>query len=160
MGQKSVLVTGGFGYVGSRLTPLLLEKGYRVRVLDLNLYGDFGLDALKKSTQFSDWASRFEFVRGDIRDHEVVANALSGIDSVIHLAAISNDPTGEINETLTRQVNFDAIGMMLKLAKDAGVKRFINASSSSVFGIKGDANVNEVLEHEPLTYYSKYKMLY
>ncbi|SRR6266542_1506033 len=157
--KHSVLITGGFGYVGSRLTPHLLGLGHRVRVLDCLLYTNAGLDALKADPTFAEWKDRFDFVESDIRDPQAVAKALEGIDTVIHLAAISNDPTGEIDEVLTRQVNFDAIGMLLGLAKAKGVKRFINASSSSVFGIKHDPDVTEGLEPEPLTYYSKYKML-
>lgn len=159
MQKQHVLITGGFGYVGSRLTPHLLSLGHTVRVLDCLLYTDAGLAALKADERFSEWKGRFEFVQGDIRDPDVVAKAVEGIDSIIHLAAISNDPTGDIDEVLTRQVNFDAIGVLVSLAKAKGVKRFINASSSSVFGIKHDPDVTEVLEPEPLTFYSKYKML-
>lgn len=154
-----VLVTGGFGYVGSRLTPHLLELGHRVRVLDCLLYTRAGLEALEGDARYGEWKSRFDFVKGDIRDPATVERAMQGVDTVIHLAAISNDPTGDIDEVLTRQVNFDAIGVLLGLARQAGVKRFINASSSSVFGIKHDPDVTEALEPEPLTFYSKYKML-
>ena len=157
--SRKVLVTGGFGYVGSRLTPLLLEKGYFTRVLDLNLYGDYGLEFLQKQPDFPAWKTRFEFIRGDIRDAQVLRKALQGIETVIHLAAISNDPTGEVDETLTRQVNFDALGMMLAISKAEGVNRFINASSSSVFGARKESDINESLEPEPLTAYSRYKML-
>ncbi|MGA2556930.1 MAG: SDR family oxidoreductase [Verrucomicrobiota bacterium] len=157
--MKNILVTGGFGYVGSRLTPHLLEQGHRVRVLDLMLYTRAGLDALRKNPQYANWQSRFELVEGDIRDPAAVSRAVAGVDTVIHLAAISNDPTGEIDEVLTRQVNFDAVGLLLALARAHGVRRFINASSSSVFGIKNAADVTEQLEPEPLTSYSKNKML-
>lgn len=159
MSQNRILVTGGFGYVGSRLTPHLLQLGHHVRVIDLMLYTDSGLAALKQSPSFSEWENRFELVRGDIRNPEDVRNALKGIDTVIHLAAISNDPTGDIDEVLTRQVNFDAVGLLLALAREAGVQRFINASSSSVFGARTEASIDEKLEPAPLTYYSKYKML-
>jgi nucleoside-diphosphate-sugar epimerase len=159
MTPKKILVTGGFGYAGSRLTPHLLGLGHSVRVLDLMLYTRSGLDALQKEKHFADWRSRFELIEGDIRDPQAVHKATSGIDTIIHLAAISNDPTGDIDEVLTRQVNFDAIGLLLATARANGVKRFINASSSSVFGIKDVADVNEQLEPEPLTYYSKYKAL-
>lgn len=154
-----VLITGGFGYVGSRLTPHLLGAGHRVRVIDRMLYSTAGLDSLKASPQFNEWADRFELVQGDIRDPETVARALKGIDTVIHLGAISNDPTGDIDEVLTRQVNFDAIGLLLSVSRKLGVKRFINASSSSVFGIKHEPDVTERLEPEPITFYSRYKML-
>ncbi len=158
MPQK-ILVTGGFGYVGSRLTPHLLRLGHHVRVLDLMLYTTVGLDALQQDNSFSDWKGRFELVVGDIRDPNVVAQAVVGMDAVIHLAAISNDPTGDIDEVLTRQVNFDAVGLLLAAAKSADVKRFINASSSSVFGVRDVADIDESLEPEPITFYSKYKML-
>ena len=159
MSQKNILVTGGFGYVGSRLTPHLLQLGHRVRVIDLMLYTESGLEALRKDPSFGEWESRFELVAGDIRHPDLVREALKGIDTVIHLAAISNDPTGDIDEVLTRQVNFDVVGLLLSLSKEAGVKRFINASSSSVFGARTEASIDERLEPAPITYYSKYKML-
>ncbi|MGE3261179.1 MAG: NAD-dependent epimerase/dehydratase family protein [Bacteriovoracia bacterium] len=156
---KRVLVTGGFGYVGSRLTPHLLEQGHFVRVLDLCLYGEAGVEALKKSPDWAKYKDRFEFLKEDMRDPAVAERAMKSMDSVIHLAAISNDPTGEVDEVITRQNNFDAVGLLLSHAKKSGVKRFINASSSSVFGIKKDPDVSEALEPEPITFYSKYKML-
>jgi nucleoside-diphosphate-sugar epimerase len=159
MSGKRILVTGGFGYVGSRLTPHLLEQGHFVRVLDLLLYTDAGLRELKSHPKFGEWRTRFEWMSGDIRSLERVTAAVQGMDVVIHLAAISNDPTGEIDDVLTRQVNFDAVGLLLARARAAGVTRFINASSSSVFGIKDASDVTEELEPEPLTCYSRYKML-
>lgn len=155
----NVLVTGGMGYAGSRLTPHLLEQGHSVRVLDRMLYGGDGLAALRRHAKFAEFGSRFDLVQGDLREAAVVRQAVKGVDAIVHLAAISNDPTGDIDEVMTRQVNFDAVGMLLAIAKKAGVKRFINASSSSVFGIKSESDVTEVLEPEPITFYSKYKML-
>lgn len=157
--MNHILVTGGFGYVGSRLTPHLLGLGHRVRVLDALLYTRAGLEALERDTCYGNWRSRFELLEADLRDPVAVEKAVGGVDTIIHLGAISNDPTGEIDEVLTRQVNFDAIGMLLASARAAGVRRFINASSSSVFGIKDVPDVTEDLEPEPLTFYSKYKML-
>ena len=157
--QKPILITGGFGYVGSCLTAHLLEHGYKVRVIDLMLYGDSGLQALNKQFSPQLLQEHFSFVQGDIRDPKTVEKAMAGVECIIHLAAISNDPTGEVDETLTRQVNFDAVGLLISLAKKAGVSRFINASSSSVFGIQETAAITEELEPKPLTYYSKYKML-
>src|SRR5437879_2095651 len=107
--MTSILVTGGLGYVGSRLVPHLLGLGHKVRVLDLALYGEHGLRALEREPAWSERRSRFDFVRGDIRDPGAVARSLRGVEVVIHLAAISNDPTGSVDEVLTRQVNFDAI---------------------------------------------------
>ena len=157
--MAKILVTGGFGYVGARLTPHLLALGHHVRVLDLMLYTDAGLDALKGDKSYPQWQSRFELIRGDIRDPQTVAQAVAGREVLIHLAAISNDPTGDIDEVLTRQVNFDAVGLLLAQARAAGVKRFVNASSSSVFGVRDVADIDETLEPEPITFYSKYKML-
>lgn len=159
MTPHHILVTGGFGYVGSRLTPHLLGLGHRVRVLDLLLYGRAGLEALERDPAYAEWKGRLEPVEGDLRDPDTVARAVAGVDSIIHLAAISNDPTGDLDEVLTRQVNFDAVGLLLAQARAAGVRRFINASSSSVFGIKEVPDVTEALEPEPITFYSKYKML-
>jgi len=156
---KKILITGGFGYVGSRLTPHLLSLGYKVRVLDLMLYTHAGVEALKKEPGFKKWENRFELVEGDMRDPAAVQKAVEGVNTVINLAGISNDPTGDIDEVLTRQCDFDAVGLLVALARAAGVKRFINASSSSVFGIKNVSDVTEKLEPEPLTYYSKYKAL-
>src|SRR4051794_31741708 len=98
MTPRKILVTGGFGYVGSRLTPHLLELGHSVRVIDLMLYTKSGLDSLKKNSSYAQWQNRFDLVEGDIRDQEAVRKAVKGIDTIIHLAAISNDPTGDIDE--------------------------------------------------------------
>lgn len=157
--MSRVLVTGGLGYVGSRLVPHLLSLGHEVSVLDLLLYGDAGLAALQSNPRWGEWSPRFELHRGDIRHPGAVLEAISGCDSVIHLAAISNDPTGEIDEVLTRQVNFDAVGQLVAIARESGVSRFINASSSSVFGARAESEIDESLEPEPLTVYSKYKAL-
>jgi nucleoside-diphosphate-sugar epimerase len=160
MTPQHILITGGFGYVGSRLTPHLLALGHQVRVIDRLLYTDSGLAALRNDPRLAaEWNGRFSFHEGDIRDMDTMREVLKDIDIVIHLAAISNDPTGEIDEILTRQVNFDAVGMLIALAREAGVKRFINASSSSVFGTRDESEINESLEPMPITFYSKYKML-
>lgn len=142
----NVLVTGGYGYVGRRLVPFLESKVYKVRVLDVGLFTE------EKHRRAGDFI-------GDIRNRETVREAMQGMDSVVHLAAISSDDTGCIDESLTRQVNFDAVGLLLQEAKRAGVRRFINASSSSVFGPKTEASVTEELEPEPVSLYSKYKAL-
>src|SRR5215218_7083578 len=122
MTSHKVLVTGGFGYVGSRLTPHLLGLGHHVRALDLFLYTGAGKNALESDASYSQWRDRLEILEGDLRDPCVVEKAVAGVDTIIHLAAISNDPTGEIDEVLTRQVNFDAVGMLIASAKRAGVK--------------------------------------
>ena len=148
---KRVMVTGGAGYVGSSLVPKLLAAGNEVAVLDLYIYGDV----------FVDLASRRNLteVKGDLRNPSDVQRALSGCDAVIHLACISNDPSFDLNPELGRSINYDCFRPLVKASKDAGVKRFIYASSSSVYGIKNDTNVTEDLPLDPLTDYSKYKAM-
>ena len=148
---KRVMVTGGAGYVGSSLIPKLLRNGYEVSVLDLYLYGDVFAD-LKSNPGLRE-------TKGDLRNPADVARALEGCDAVIHLACISNDPSFDLNPDLGRSINFDCFRPLVKASKDAGVKRFIYASSSSVYGIKKDMNVTEELALEPLTDYSKYKAM-
>jgi len=148
----NVLVTGGAGYVGSRLVPKLLDEGHRVSVLDLFIYGEGvfnGAGAHPNLTR----------VKGDMRDAATVKRALQGCDAVIHLACISNDPSFELDPDLGRSINYDCFRPLVRAAKDAGVKRFVYASSSSVYGIKGDAEVTEELPLEPLTDYSRYKAM-
>src|SRR6185312_3662163 len=141
---KRVMVTGGAGYVGSNLVPKLLAAGYQVAVLDLYIYGDV----------FANLASNPDLteVKGDLRNPSDVQRALAGCDAVIHLACISNDPSFDLNPDLGRSINYDCFRPLVKASKDAGVKRFIYASSSSVYGIKNDTNVTEELldqEREP-----------
>ena len=148
---KRVMVTGGAGYVGSSLIPKLLRNGYEVSVLDLYLYGDV-FAHLKSNPGLRE-------TKGDLRNPADVARALEGCDAVIHLACISNDPSFDLNPDLGRSINFDCFRPLVKASKDVGVKRFIYASSSSVYGIKKDMNVTEELALEPLTDYSKYKAM-
>src|SRR5712672_283395 len=143
-----VLVTGGAGYVGSSLVPKLLAAGYRASVLDLCIYGDV-LDAHPD----------LRIVKGDLRDPAQVKAALQGCDGVVHLACISNDPSFDLDPHLGRSINFDCFRPLVKASKDAGVRRFIYASSSSVYGIRDEPNVHEDLPLVPLTDYSKYKAM-
>jgi nucleoside-diphosphate-sugar epimerase len=144
---RNVLVTGGAGYVGAVLVPKLLDQGYHVTVLDWFLYGEN-----------PDHANLTK-IKGDLRDHKTVAKTLQNIDAVIHLACISNDPSFELNPELSRTINFDATKNLVDAAISSGVKRFIFASSSSVYGVKQELKVTEDLPLEPLTDYSKYKAL-
>ncbi len=149
---KNILVTGGAGYVGAVLVPKLLKKGYTVSVIDLYIYGDDVLDAVKGHPNLKQ-------IKGDIRDKGLLKRELKNIDAVIHLACISNDPSYELDPALGKSINYDAFVTLVDLSKEAGVKRFIYASSSSVYGIKEVDNVTEELPLEPLTDYSKYKAL-
>jgi nucleoside-diphosphate-sugar epimerase len=146
-----VLVTGGAGYVGSALVPKLLAAGHRVTVLDLYLYGEDVLASLRGRNLIE--------VKGDLRDPKAVLRALEGCDAVIHLACISNDPSFELNPELGKSINYDAFRPLVRASKKAGVKRFIYASSSSVYGIKDEDEVTEELPLLPLTDYSKFKAM-
>jgi nucleoside-diphosphate-sugar epimerase len=149
---KTVLVTGGAGYVGSVLVPKLLKAGYHVKVIDLYIYGDQVLDAVKDDPHLQQ-------IKGDLRDRSLIEKIIPGCDAVIHLACISNDPSFELDPGLGKSINYDAFVHLVEIAKNSGVKRFIYASSSSVYGIKKTENVSEELPLEPLTDYSKYKAL-
>ena len=150
--MDNVLVTGGAGYVGSVLVPKLLRAGYEVKVIDLYIYGDHVLDEVKHHPNL-------EQIKGDIRDRDLLEKIMPGCDAVIHLACISNDPSFELDPGLGKSINYDAFVDLVDVAKENGVKRFIYASSSSVYGIKETENVTEDLPLEPLTDYSKYKAL-
>lgn len=149
---RTILVTGGAGYVGSRLVPKLLDAGHTVKVLDLYLYGEEALAEVRGDPRLVE-------VRGDLRDRVTVDHAMRDADTVIHLACISNDPSFELDPGLGKSINYDSFPGLLESAKDAGVSRFIFASSASVYGIKEEEEVTEDLSLEPLTDYSKYKAL-
>lgn len=144
--MQTVLVTGDRGYIGSVLVPLLLSKGYSVVGLDTNYFG--------KGDEISN--SNYLAVRKDIR--EVEKEDLKGIYGVIHLSALSNDPMGEIDPRLTSDINYEASMRLARLAKKAGVKRFLFSSSCSIYGIAKDGIVSEESPVNPLTAYAKSKI--
>lgn len=149
---RRVLVTGGAGYVGAVLVPRLLSEGYQVRVLDLYLYGREPLDAVRAHPGL-------EEIQGDIRNEEVVRSALRGCDAVIHLACISNDPSVELDPALSQSINYEAFGPLVSISKQSGVRRFVLASSGSVYGVSEAPEVTEEHALVPVSLYNKYKAL-
>lgn len=144
---KNVLITGGAGYVGCVLTPQLLKVGYRVTVYDIMFFGSEGLPQHPELT----------VIEGDIRDTPKLAAAMQGIDVVLHLACISNDPSFDLDENLSKSINYDCFEPMVVAAKAAGVKRFVYCSSSSVYGVSDAPDVTEEHPLVPLTLYNKFK---
>ncbi|OCQ23944.1 oxidoreductase [Pseudoalteromonas luteoviolacea] len=146
MTDKTILVTGATGYKGTVLVPKLLAKGYRVVALDTQWFGNF----LPSHPNL-------EVIQGDVRDTHAID--LSGIDSIIHLASIANDPCGDLNPKLTWEVSALATMQLADKAKKSGIKQFIYASSGSVYGVKEEEQVTEDLSLEPISEYNKTKMV-
>jgi nucleoside-diphosphate-sugar epimerase len=146
----NVLVIGGGGYVGAVLIPKLLKEGYKVKVYDLFIYGEEVFNSVKNNPNLT-------LIKGDVRDIPKVEAAIKGSESIIHLACISNDPSVELNPNLAKSVNLDCFRPCVQSAKKNKVKRFVYASSSSVYGVKEEQNVTEEMSLEPLTDYSRFK---
>ena len=143
-----VLVTGHHGYIGSVLAPYLAEAGHDVAGLDTGFYRgcDFGVDA-----------SPVEGRLADVRD--VTPADLSGFDAIVHLAALSNDPLGDLDPSLTEHINGDGTLRLARAAREAGVRRFVFASSCSMYGASGtDDALNEEAPLRPLTPYAESKV--
>ena len=149
---KNVMVVGGGGYVGAVLVPKLLKNGYRVKVYDLFIYGEEVFDAVRND-------QNLDLVKADVRDLKRLDKELKGVEAIIHLACISNDPSFELDPELSKSINFDCFEPLVKLAKAKRVKRFIYASSSSVYGVKECDNVSEEMSCDPLTDYSRFKLM-
>ena len=144
--MKNILITGGGGYVGSNLTKELLSEGYKVTVLDTFWFGNY----LKKN-------KNLKILKKDIR--KILAKDIINIDCIMHLASIANDPAAELNAKLTWDVNVLATYKLITLAVKQKVKKFIFASSGSVYGIKKEKKVTEDLSLEPISEYNKSKMV-
>ena len=146
--SPTILVTGDKGYIGSVLTPLLLKHGYKVRGLDTQYYADCVL---------GEPGPVYPSVVRDIRD--VMAEDLRGVSAIIHLAALSNDPLGELSPGITDEINLRATIRLATLARDAGVSRFVYASSQSMYGV---STTDEELDEDssdkhPITAYARTK---
>ena len=144
----NIFITGGAGYCGSHLVPQLLSKGYKVTVYDIMYFGN---DFLPKSDP------NLTIIEGDIRDTEKLEVACRNHDAFVSLACISNDASFELDENLSTSVNLDAFEPMVIAAKRSGIKRFVYASSSSVYGVSDKPDVTEDHPLIPLTLYNKYK---
>ena len=148
-GAKRILVIGGAGYIGSVLCRYLLERGYRVRVLDALLYGDEGIESLYANPNF-------ELMHGDIRDIEVITSAMRDMDAIVHLGEIVGDPATGLDEELAREINIAATHMVAQVARGYGVQRFIYASSCSVYGAN-DEMLDERSALNPISVYARAK---
>ncbi len=144
--MKHILVTGGCGYIGSVLVPTLLEQGYRVTVFDIMWFGNHLPDT-----------KNLQCVQGDIRDIDSVP--MKGVDKVIHLANIANDPCGDLDPKLSWEVNVLATMRLAEKAVKHGATHFIYASSGSVYGVKEEPEVTEDLELVPISDYNKTKII-
>ena len=144
--MQKVLITGGAGYVGHVLTPRLLNAGYEVTVFDKLFFGA----RLPNDP-------KLRVVQGDIRDRAKLKPLFEGQDAVLHLACISNDASFELDENLSKTINYDCFEAIVTDAKEAGVKRFVYCSSSSVYGVSNSPQVTEDHPLVPLTLYNKFK---
>src|SRR5437016_4228431 len=147
---ERVLVLGGAGYLGSVLTPRLLARGYKVRVLDSFLYGESSIEGVKRHPNF-------EAVKGDIREIQPVVDAMKDCDAVIDLAAIVGDPACEENRQLAVEVNRAATRMLIDIASGYGIRRFLFASSCSVYGAS-DFLMDEHSQVAPISTYAQTKV--
>ena len=146
--KKKIFITGGAGYVGARLVNELLKKEYDITVYDIMYFGDHFLPKDNLN---------LKVIKGDIRDQQKLKDSCKNHDYFVHLACISNDTSFALDEKLSTTVNLDAFKPMVKIAKENGVKRFIYASTSSVYGVSDKKNVTEDHPLVPLTLYNKFK---
>ncbi len=148
--REWILVTGGAGYLGSILVPILLNKGYNVHILDCFYFGKNFLEKINHPN--------LKLTEIDISHHEIIPNFFKDVHTVIHLASISNDPSGDLDPNLTIQTNFLATISLARRAKIEGVKQFIFASSCSVYGASGENILDEQSPTGPVTLYALSKL--
>ena len=146
--MKNILVTGDRGYIGSSLVPLLLKNKYNVVGFDTEFF--------KKTIPSKYKNPNYKIITKDIR--EVDVRDIEGIDAIIHLSALSNDPMGDLDDELTQDINFKSTIRLAKLAKKTGVKRFLFSSSCSIYGIAKEDTVSEKSKVNPLTAYARSKI--
>lgn len=149
--MKKVLVTGSEGYIGTVMMPMLIENGFEVVGLDNCYYSDGNLN----NTEFP----QYELIQKDVRDVTIEDFKDKGYYAVVHLAALSNDPLGMLDEQLTYDINYKASVDIAKLAKEAGIERFVFASSCSLYGQGGSDALTEEDASNPQTAYGKSKIL-
>lgn len=147
MSIGKVLVTGGCGYIGSVLVPMLLERGYDVRVFDKLYFGDEALASVR---------DHIELIPGDVRSLD--ESVLDGIDSVIHLGSLSNDPTADFDPTATRSINYEGTMTLARASRRHGISRFTFASTCAVYGFYLDDLVDETFPTNPQSHYAKSKL--
>ena len=150
MNKKSIFITGGAGYCGTRLIPQLIKSGHKITVYDNFYFGNF-LQHLA--------GEKLKLIKGDIRDTEKIKTECKTNDIFISLACISNDASFALDEDLSTSINMDAFEPMVAAAKESKIKRFVYASSSSVYGVSDEKNVTEEHPLLPLTLYNKFKGL-
>jgi nucleoside-diphosphate-sugar epimerase len=143
---STILVTGGCGFVGSKLVPKLCELGHNVKVIDTQWFGNFlpeevNLETVKKPIS------------------EITDDDLKKVDFVVHLANVANDPGVELNPVLSWEINTLHLTQLMNLCRKVGIKKFLNASSGSVYGVKSEPKVTEDLELTPISVYNKTKMV-
>jgi nucleoside-diphosphate-sugar epimerase len=146
--KMRVLVTGHKGYIGTILTPMLNRDGYEVVGLDSDLY---------RRCTFGEGLPEVPEILKDIRD--IQPKDLEGFDAVLHLAALSNDPLGNLNPDLTYEINYHASVRLASLAKEAGVSRYVFSSSCSTYGAGGDEMLTEQADFNPVTPYGRTKVM-
>lgn len=152
MKSKNILITGASGYVGSKLTEKILRDGnFNIINYDISLYGDEHLPNHK----------RYFYIKKDLRDTVSFKKAIveNQIDTVLHLACISNDPTFELRSDISKIINFECFEDLVKISKENEVKKFIYASTCSVYGVSDSPNVTEDHPLVPITDYNKYKAM-
>jgi nucleoside-diphosphate-sugar epimerase len=145
-----VLVIGGAGYIGTHAVEQLLERGHAVRVLDRLMYGRSSLEDFASN-------SRFEFVEGDAADISRLTEAMRGVSAVVHLAGLVGDPACAVDPEFTRHTNIVVTRMVRAIAQSMGVRRFVFASSCSVYGVSDDA-VDELSPLNPVSLYAQTKI--